>query len=79
MVESVSFHSVYLKDSVVLFWCRQVIFQLVPLIVSGVQNNCQKQTHFLNSHVRQWGPSFVQCVQVLVMRALLWPLFAWSA
>jgi len=26
-------------------------------------NNCQKQTHFLNSHIRQWRPTFVQCVQ----------------
>jgi len=44
MIELVSFHDVSVKGPL------PVIFQNVPLIVPHIQNNCQKQTHFLNSH-----------------------------
>jgi hypothetical protein len=35
--------------------------------VPHLQSNWHKQTHFLNSHIRQWGLSFIQCIQVLVI------------
>ena len=70
MTESVSFHSVSIKGHEVLFQCRPVILQRVPLIVPHLHNNNQKQTHFPNSPARQWGQSFVQCVQVLVIKCL---------
>ena len=53
-----------------MFLCRPVIFHSVPLIVPHLHDNCPKQTHFLNSHFKQLGPSFVQCVQVLVIMSI---------
>ena len=44
MIESFLFHDVSVKGP------RPVTFQNVPLIVPHMQNNCQKQTHFLNSY-----------------------------
>ena len=67
MIESLSFHRVSIKDHEILLKCRPVIFQRAPLIVPYLHNNCQKQTHFLNGHLRQCGPFFIQCVQVLAM------------
>jgi hypothetical protein len=32
-----------------------------------LHNNCKKQTQILNCNVKQWGPSFVPYVQVLVI------------
>lgn len=55
-----------LKGHVQLFLCLPVIFQGVLLIVLPLHNNCPKQMLFLNSPIRQWGLSFVQCVQVLL-------------
>ena len=54
-----------LKHHVQVFLCLLVIFQGI-LIVPHLQNNCPKQMRFFNSPIRQWRPSFVQCVQVLM-------------
>ena len=70
MTETVSFLSVSIKGCLVLFQCWPVIFKHVPMIMSHLHNNCQKQTHVMNCHSRQWGPSFVQCIQVLVIISL---------
>jgi hypothetical protein len=50
---------------------RSTVPVLSSNLVPHTHNNCQKQTHFLNCHVRQWGPSFVQCDQVLVISICL--------
>jgi len=35
--------------------------------VPDLHNNCQKQTQILNCNAKQWGPSFVPCIKVLVI------------
>ena len=32
-----------------------------------LHNNCQKQTQILNCNAKQWGLSFILCVQVMVI------------
>jgi hypothetical protein len=52
-----------LKGHIQLFLCLLVIFQGILMIVPHLHNDCQKQMLFLNSPIRQWRLSFVQCVQ----------------
>ena len=66
-LESSFFRVATVNGHEVLFCCWPVTFQHVPLIMPHLHNNCQKQTHDLNCHVRHWGPSFIHHVQVLVI------------
>jgi hypothetical protein len=59
------FNNVPIKGHVKWFICIPVIFQSTLLIMPQLHNNYQKQTYFLNRHIRQWALFFVQCVQLV--------------
>jgi hypothetical protein len=66
MKESDSFHHVSIKGCKICSTVDQQPFSM-SVAMHHLHNNRYKQVHFMYSHVRQWGGTFVKHAQVLTV------------